>query len=664
MKMKFVSVILSLLFILTINNLSAQNSNTLLTIDNDQITVDEFMHIYEKNKGIGTNSDESLDDYLEKFVQFRLKVKEAKDLGMDTLTSFKEEFAGYRKQLAEPYFVDESIIEDLLKETIERKKIDLRAQHILFKVGENAMPADTLKAFQKALEVRKKLLAGEDFGELAKKYSDDPSAKDRKGQRGIIKGNEGNLGYFSSLDMVYPFENAAFNLKVGEISMPIRTVFGYHLIKLLDKSPASGDIKVAHLFLKMPSNASEKEKAAVKKTADSLYAALQNGAKYTDLVTKFSDDKGTIAKGGTLPEFTVNRMVPEFIEAIKKLSDSGDIAPPVLTSYGWHIIQLQHKTGTSHMDSTYIAGLEKKIRKDKRSQKSKSVIISEIKKEYGYKEYTKNLAIFYDIVDSAILTKKWEIPTNINLSKDLIKIGDKKISQGEFAQFLKENQAVKKDESFAEFVNRTFKDFSNKQCIAYEDARLEQKHPEFKLLVDEYRDGILLFDLMDKKVWSKANKDTTGLKEFYTKHKKDYLWGDRVKAQIYIIYKDSLAEPIYNAVKSGKSVEEIKNEFNKTAKSVVRIEEKLYSKGDKQIIDDTPWKVGLSKMLDYKGKKAFVNILEKVKPQPKKFKEARGLVVAGYQDYLKEEWERDLQKKYKVKFNKKVLKTLKNNLKK
>jgi peptidyl-prolyl cis-trans isomerase SurA len=665
MKKIFSTLVLVFLIVASLGTLRAQNNRELLNISGDAISVDEFKHIYEKNKGIGQKEEESLEDYLEKFIKFKLKVREAKDLGMDTLASFKKEFSGYRKQLAEPYFVDESIIDQLSEEAIERQKYDVRASHILFKVGENAMPEDTLKAFNKALEVRKRIIKGADFGEMAVKYSDDPSAKDREGRGGRkIKGNRGDLGYFSSLNMVYPFENAVYNMKVGEISMPVRTAFGYHIIKLTDKSPACGTIKVAHLFLKMPPTADKNDSIAIKKTADSLYTALKNGASYTELVSKYSDDKGTIAKGGELPSFTANRMVPEFIEAIKQLSDSGQISRPVLTSYGWHIIQLHSKTGYQ-MDEKSKKKLIDKIRKDSRSQKSKSVIINEIKKEYSYLEYPENLQDIYPMIDSTIFSKKWQNNSDRMLNKKLMKIGDKTYTQRELVEYIEKNQGIKKDESFAEFVNRSFKEFSDKMCIAYEDVRLEKKHPEFKLLVDEYRDGILLFDLMDQKVWTKANKDTTGLKAFYAKHKKDYLWDERVKAQLFIIYDKEKADAIYQDAKNGKSKEEIEKAYNdkESSKTVVKIEEKLYSKGDQDIVDQAEWKKGISALSEYKGKKAFVKILDIIPPQPKEFNEARGLVIADYQDYLKEEWEKDLASKYKVKINKKELKALKKELK-
>ena len=666
MKKSLIIIGLSFVFLLSLTGLRAQDKDILFTINGEGVSVQEFKHIYEKNKDIGENKDEDLDDYLDKFIKFKLKVQEAKDLGMDTTASFKKEFSSYRKQLAEPYFVDESIIDQLVEEAIERKKTDLRASHILVKVGENAMPEDTLKAFQKALSIRKELLKGADFGETAVKYSDDPSAKDRKGRGGrIIKGNKGDLGYFSALDMVYPFENAAYALKVGEISMPVRTVFGYHIIKLTDRSPASGTIKIAHLFLKVPANADAKDSLSVKKTADSLYNVLKNGGNFEELVKQFSDDKGTIPNGGALPAFPVNRMIPEFIKEIKKLSDSGQITRPILSPYGWHIVKLYHKTGFQKLSDEEKKKLEEKIRKDSRSQKSKEVVIAEIKKEYGYKEFPENLKDIYPLIDSSILNKKWQPATGKKLTKKLFSIGDKSYTQQDFIDYLSENQAVRKSESFAEFVNRSFKDFSDKMCIAYEDARLEQKHPEFKILTNEYRDGILLFDLMDKKVWTKANKDTTGLKAFYQKHKKDYMWGERVKAQLFIIYNNDKLDSVYLAAKEGKTKDEIEKEFNRGegTKSVVRIVEKVYSKGDEDIIDQVEWKKGVSGVKDYKGKKAFVRILEVLKPEPKKFKEARGLVVAAYQDFLKDKWEKELAAKYKVKINKKVLKSLRKELK-
>ena len=302
-----------------------EDKRVLISIDDEEISVSEFLNVYQKNNVDTDLSDKkSLQDYLELYINFRLKVKEARDLGMDTAKAFVEELDGYRKQLAEPYFNDQEVTDELLLEAYDRLMFDVRASHILIKIDENALPADTLLAYKKVMVIRERLMAGEDFAGVAAELSDDPSARDRQAQGQVRKGNGGDLGYFTVFDMVYPFETGAYSTVVGEISMPVRTSYGYHLIKVTDKQEALGKATVAHLYLAMPKNATASDSIRIEKEISVLYQRILEGEKFEDLVLEFSDDRGSKEKGGVLPRFGSNRMVPEFIVAVSDIQDSGD----------------------------------------------------------------------------------------------------------------------------------------------------------------------------------------------------------------------------------------------------------------------------------------------------------------------------------------------------
>ena len=639
---------------------NAQDKRTLVTIAGDSISIDDFLRVYKKNNVKDDTIDKkSIEEYLQLFINFKLKVKEAEALGMDTAAAFVKELEGYREQLAEPYFVDESIIDKLMKEAYERSKEDLRASHILIRVGPNAVPEDTLTAYNKIMDAKARIENGELFAKVARDISEDASARDRKSQRNgqVIPGNSGDLGYFTVFDMVYPFETGAYTTKKGEISDPVRTSYGYHIIYVTDRIPALGEMQVAHLFLKMPQNATHDDSVYVEKRIDSLYQKIRNGEKFEDLVRKYSEDKGSAPSGGVLPKFNVNRMVPEFIEAISQLQDSGSISKPIQTMYGWHIIKLISKTGVKSFEDSE-KELSKKVKKDQRSKLSTEVIISRIKKEYGYKENEKGISKMYPLVDSSIYQGKWSVPDKKNMGFVVFTLGEQVYSQSDFANYIVEHQTIGKGEKIDEFVNRIFKDYVNERCKQYENSRLEEKYPEFKAIVGEYRDGILLFDLTDEKVWSKAVKDTSGLKNYYNEHKEDFIWGKRLDASIYTINDTAYVNAIRDLADKGLSDEDILSQYSQDSLNVLTVIHKKFSEGDNDIIDKIKWKKGITSNMNQNGKTVFVVVHSKIAPEPKTFNEAKGLITAAYQDYLEKEWIKKLRGKYPVVINEESLKSI------
>lgn len=644
--LRFLVVGLILVFAST---LVAQNDKVLLSVADEDITVEDFMYVYNKNNTQGDEKTDrkSVEEYLDLYINFKLKVKEAEELGLDTVSAFIKELAGYREQLAEPYFVNEDIIDELMAEAYERKKTDLRASHILIRVGPAAMPQDTLAAYNKVMEAKKRVDGGEDFAKVASLMSDDPSARDRVSPRNnkTIPGNGGDLGYFTVFDMVYPFETGAYNTDLGKVSDPVRSDFGYHIIKVTDRIPGQGSMEVAHLFLQMPENATQQDSIYLQEKADSLYQRIMDGESFEDLVTKYSDDKGSASKGGMLPKFNVNRMVPEFIQVISTMSDSGDIAKPVLTSYGWHIIKLYSKSGIGTFEEEE-PEMEKRMKKDKRAQKSRDVIISDIKKEYNYTVNEEGLNGMYELVDSAIYQGKWIVPENITLNLIVFTLGDRTYSQQEFATFIEGNQNIGKEENKNEFINKKFKEFSDEECRAYEDSKLEEKHPEFKAIVKEYRDGILLFELTNEKIWTFATRDTVGLENYYELHKNEFMWETRLDASIYSFNDTAYVNSTRNLVSTGLSDEDVLAQVNQDSLDIVRIEHKKFQKKDNDLIDSIKWKKGISDDKSYKGKTVFVVVHGKVPAEPKTFDESRGLITAGYQEYLEQEWIKELREKY------------------
>ena len=648
-----------------INNFSlAQNPDKriLLNIAGEDITVDEFMYVYNKNNFNKEQSDtQAVREYLELYINFRLKVKEAESLGMDTLQSFRKELEGYRKQLAQPYFNDDNVSEYLLQEAYQRKLTDVRASHILIRVDKNAFPEDTLKAYNKALEIRQRIINGENFGAVAAEVSEDPSARDTEATqyRPARKGNYGDLGYFTVFDMVYPFESGAYNTEKGQVSQPVRTDYGYHLIYVTDKQPALGQAQVAHIFVAMPPNATTADSTQKKMKIDAAYEKIKSGVKFEDVVAEFSEDKSSSGNGGKLPWFGSNRMVPEFIVETRNLKDTGTVSQPFLTSFGWHIIKLVGKKPVGTFEEEEF-NLKNRLEKDMRNSLSEEAVISKIKAEYGFKEYPKAREALYATLDSTILKGEWEVSKAAGLDKPLFSLGNKKFTQQDFAQHLAKVQS-KKTQDIAAFFNESYKNYVKESCIAYEDSKLEEKYPDFRMLVQEYHDGILLFDLTDKNVWSKAVKDTTGLKAYYVANPGKYMWDKRFSASVVTILNPSQVdtEALQNMFISGKSTEEILAAFNNDTTMNIIIETGKFSEGDSPVVDKVKWKTGVSSLVDTPEGPSFVYGYEILKPEPKTLDESRGLVTADYQSWLEEQWILELRAKYPVTIHEEVLGTLK-----
>jgi len=662
LKISFLSFFL--LFGLSIHLLAQQqNDKMLMQIGNEKISVEDFISVYQKNNVDGEVLDKkSVEEYLDLFINFKLKVKEAEALGLDTVRSFVNELKGYRDQLAKPYFVDEEVNAQLLQEAYNRKLSDLRVSHILVRADQYASPEDTLKAYNKIMELRKRIVEnGEDFNDIAEEASEDPSARDMPAQgfQPPRKGNRGDIGYFTVFDMVLPFEDAAYSLKEGEVSGPVRTEFGYHLVKLQSKKPALGKVQVAHLFLKMPPDATSAQIDEVKTRIDSIHTALVNRADWDEMVLLLSDDKSSAENSGKLPWFGSNRMVPDFIDGIRGLDAPGDFSQPVLTSYGWHIIRLVESkpvgTFEEEMDE-----LKQSLAKDKRSSLGKESIVRKTKESAGFKEDSKAIKAVFATVDSSIYKRKWEVQKAEGLNKKIFSLGDEKFTQQDFAEFLSKRQSISNRESLQHFLEKTYDDFVETKVIEYKDARLEEMYPEFRALVKEYRDGILLFELTDQKVWSKAIKDTTGLKKFYDQHRQNYKWGQRLDAVLVTSQNRDDVDKALDLVKNGIAVKELTSVLVNDKKLDIQIQEKKFSEGDNELADKAKWKEGVSDIFFASdGSAGFLVINKVLDPEPKKLEEARGIITADYQNYLEKEWIKELRKKYTVTVDYDVLNSLK-----
>lgn len=636
---------------------------TLITIGDKEITAKEFMDTYEKNN-INTEviDKKSVEDYLDLYIDFQLKVAEALALEMDTSAAFQKELANYRDQLAKPYFSNDEITDELVKEAYDRMQYDVNAAHILIRCDVNAIPADTLKAYEKAMSIRERALKGEDFGDLAVELSDDPSARDMEeipGVRRAYKGNRGELGYFSAFDMVYPFENGVYNTEPGKISMPVRSDFGYHIIKLNSKTPACGAIKAAHIFLALDPNDPNRSDSLLAIKAQNIYKEISaDGKNWNEIVKKYSDDDGTKNNGGLLTPFRVSNIVPEFIDVIKN-SEPEEISEPVKTSYGYHIIKFINSTPPAAFEFEE-KKIKERVERDMRGQLSEEIAMKRILKNNNFKENTEVKDSFINTIDSTIIQAKYKINENVDPSQKLFSINDKEYKLQEFVDYIYKNQKKQGFLTPAAYAYQLYEGFLQEKVFEYEDANLENKYPEFKALVQEYHDGILLFSLMENQVWNKAAQDTVGLMEYYERNKTNYMWSDRVKALVVSCHRKNNVDEIKAMVEEGLLADTLRSYF-KENKSQATAKTIFFQKGDNVNIDATPWVEGTIKVYPstVDNTTQIIRILEVRKPEPKSFKEAKGIVTSGYQAEIEAQWLQQLETQHAVKVNEKLLSKIK-----
>jgi peptidyl-prolyl cis-trans isomerase SurA len=642
------------------------NDPILLTIKDKDVLLSEFNAIFKKNNTKDTKiTEESVKEYLDLYIKFKLKVTEAEELGFDTTDAFVKELEGYRKQLVQPYLSDREVTESLIKEAYERMKFDVNASHILFNVGPDALPKDTLAAYNKALKARARIMKGESFEKVAEELSLDPSAKN----------NKGNLGYFSALHMVYPFETATYSLKVGEISNPVRTRFGYHIIKLNDKRPARGTIRVAHIMQqcskdeKDETRNSEVEKE--KKIKEIFEKLKADPSQFKELAKQYSDDKNSGARGGELAPFSTGKMVPEFEEAAFSLKTDGEISAPIRTDYGFHIIQRLELIELDSYENLYNS-LKSKVSRDSRANKSQEVVINRIKTENKFVENLAERNDFYKVITEEDLTKAtWTADKAKSLTKLMFGFyaadGDKsEFTQTDFANYFEANKPRINPNStpnVVEEVNKLYHKVLEEKALQFKEERLPKTSLEYKLLLQEYRDGILLFDLTDKKVWSKAIKDTTGLQAFYDENKNNYMWEERAEATIYKCSDATVAAKLEKILKKkakkGYSNDDVLKMINTESQLALSIEEGKYEKGKDETVDSAEWVAGNTSKITTDKNVNIVFVKNILKPEPKQLNEVRGLVTSDYQNHLEKEWVADLKSKYKVTVNNEVLKLVK-----
>lgn len=640
MKNKFRSLF-ALFLAIPLNAVSGDSEEIVMTINKTDVTKSEFEYIYNKNsKAVDRKS---IDEYVELFVNYKLKVEAAKEAKMHELPSYLKEFSSYKDQLAIPYLRDKDKEQDLLMEAYKRGKEEIHASHILIKVAEDG--SDSLIAFDRISKIYEEIKSGADFSRMAQENSDCMS-----------KRNGGDLGFLQVFSTIYEFENVIYNTKIGEISKPFRSKFGYHIVKVHERRKVFNAPRVAHIYI-------SKSEPKYQEIVDSLMLKIKMGANFAELAKKHSMDMVTAVNGGDLGIIDRNSSYPiDFKNHVYSLSKAGDVKL-IDNAIGVQIICLT-SIGAQPTFQEQKGELLEKIKKSDREKEVGVSYLNTLKTKYGFELYEKSLKPFEKIINEKdVMINKLNAP--------LYEFKGNVYPQSEFYPFLKEQKASydyayskggqKKKMSDKQFIEKAFDSYLTKLLIAEERLILEQDCTEFKNLIQEYSDGLLLFEISSKEVWDKSSKDTAALSKFYQEHKADYTWDSpKFKGVVIRCKNDSVLNIVEQIIKTtplDSVVSKVNLLLRKKYEKLVKVDEGVFPQGANKVVDEKIYKIG--KYAD--DKYPVATVVGSLQSQPQSYLDIKGPVTADYQMYLEQEWIKSLRSKYPVKLNKKVLNTIKSN---
>ena len=628
------------------------NDKTLITVAEKTVSAGEFIRMYKKSLYPGNQPD--IDSYLQQFIIFKLKVADAINKGIDTTKAFRNELTGYRNQLAGNYLTDSQTKDKLLQKTYQRSLTEVNAWHILVSCPLEAKPADTLKAWEKASDIRERIISGESFEQVARAASDDPS----------VRINGGNLGYFTVFQMIMPFEDAAYNLRKGEISAPVRTSYGYHILKLADKRPSKGKIRVSHIMKAVPPGSGENEIKQAEEDILKIYNELQAGGSFTDLARKYSDHKESASAGGELRWFGTGEIISDFSDAAFSIPDTGMYTKPVRTTAGWHIIKLLEKKPPGSFEETK-SYIESKINQSYLNSTGRKSFIEKLKKEYNFRINQIAYDWFVANTDTLIIRglaryNRTNIPSGY-----VYTFANQHYTTREFAGYIERrgSRVVTSDPVY--FINQSIETRTSDHIYSYENSMLEKKYPDFRFLINEFHDGILLFEVSGEKIWNRVQEDSLGLKQYYEQHKGEFLTRKGIEAKFYTLRSVKGERILRSAFKKysrkAGTDELMAGKFNKNGDTLLIISEGKWFTGDDPEIDKIQWTTG-SQYQKINNFPSVIVINKIFEPEPEPFKEVQGEMMTGYQEYLENEWIGQLKEKYTVKIDSKVLDEVKKSL--
>lgn len=695
---KLLTTALLSFFCFTCTIAQPQNDPVVMEVGGQKIRQSEFMKEFNANVGqqllrqprlSAAEKQAALEEYVDLYAIFRAKLLDAHALGFDTSAAMNQELARYRKELAAPYLIDSATLQRLLAEAYERNHYSLHAAHILVRTPTNAGQEDSAKAYNKAMQLYDRIVnQGEDFFQVASSYTREtnPDAQ--------VRPNEGDLGYFSVFDMVYPFESAAYSLKVGEVSQPVRTRYGFHIIKLLDRVEGLfGKITIAHIWLH--STDSNVRRNDIYR----IYNNLNHGADFAQLARE-SDDRSTSSKGGVLNDAGLSQLPPEYIAELIKLKD-GEYSKPFFTQYGWHIIKLiRHDTlpPKENLEGFY----KQRMARDMRGDESRKIFAANSRKKYNIIDCTttperqasakgkkrkgpiKMMATIDELVSQipdTIIRGTWKLDESRFTDTTALVIGpDRRYTSLDVARYIESHQKRGFHENMQVYVRRYYDDFLDSLTIAYADSQLEKEYPEFAQIVEEYRRGLMIFNYNDANIWHKAINDSVGLADFYTRESRNkrldnaddsiYFFHPRARVTIITVADSNAIMPdkaqkiLAKAQKKNMGNQEMRQQLLKKidrkrfpGDRIVTADIEQVEQTRQHLLADDQWQKGIYTVAKAHGYQMLV--VEEILPRSiKGLTEARGYYLNAWQNEVEKNLNEELRKKYNVKIHRDVVRTL------
>lgn len=636
---------------------------------------------------------QKIEEYARLFVNFRTKLADAYALGYDTMPSLVRELSTYRQELAQPYLMDSATLKSIMQEAYERNQYALHAAHILIHVEQKN---DTAEAYEMAIEAYRRAVAGEDFYELAsemtvRQMTDQQKLQYRKNPL------EGDLGCFTAFDMIYPFESAAYALQPGEVSKPVRTRYGYHIIKLFSKTPFFGQVSLRHIWVAETPMASRSESRI-----RLAYSQLQNGEDFATVFNNYSDDASNPERpGGLMSNFVCSQLPPEYVEQLSKLQNEGDYSEPFHTGFGWHIVQLVSRETIRPLEDM-MPLYKQRMSHDSRSTMPREEFIVHNLDKYHFVDYTKtngswkqtdagwqfipatkktkhskpasSLDAVVAIATDSLFDKRWVFDsTALTDHRPLMEIDGIRYTTDDFCRYLALNQQLAVRRSLASYIAIRYQNFIGDMVTRYVDSRLETDYPDFREVMEEYRHGLMIFAYNDDMIWKVASADTVGLQQFYEARQSQisydnpddavYFWNSRARVNVYTIADSAELAPekamklMDKAARKHWDSSKIREELQKAEKGggEVSLRLELYEDERQNVLSSNEWRVGV---FVHPGKDKGYQILQVesiMPPTAKLLSEARGYYINDYQNEMERRLVERLREKYNVVFHQDVL---------
>ena len=640
--MKIAAIVVFVKMFLLVQLFPQNDSGVLFTIDDTEVSVDEFLYIFNKNNPEGFQADvQDARDYLDMYVNFKLKVHRAREIELDTLPSLREELEGYRRQLSKSFLMNQEVMKRLVGELFERKQYDINVSHLLVEVEAGADDSTARVAYEEANRLREKLLEAESFSEVARAHSDDPSAQQ----------NGGNIGYLTAPlpEGFYEFETGVYNTEVGEYSEPVRSNMGYHIIRVNDRRTARGEVELAHILIRFATD--EDSGPTPEEKVETVMEELESGKSFREVAQRHSEDAATANRGGYIGFAGINMFERSFEDAAFSIQEDGEYTGPVETRVGYHIIQRISKRPLDNFDKMKPL-LEQQLEDSDRKEIAMQELIERIKEDAEYVQNEELLSNFTATLDEDFFSYRWRVPEDLE-DDVLFTIGGKEYKLSEFAENLRRNTRMRlrmsRETDLDYAVTKLYEEFSGDAAISYQESILEETYPEFRALMREYEEGILLFELTRRKVWDRASEDEEGLRQFYEENAHRYMTRETAEVVTYSIENANQrrSERMYSYAEDNDH-SSVVSRFD--GRRGMEVTTQIDTLDERSMPDQLEMSVGSKTELTPTGEETFTfsRVESIIPPRQRKLEEARGFIIADYQDKLEEEWMKDLKEKYTI----------------